>query len=56
MGSHFLARSALVCLRGSRSRFQGVSDNSLELPARVARREASFVNEVLFIFVHLLIF
>ena len=35
------ARSALVCLRGSRSRFQGVSDNSLELPARVVRREAS---------------
>ena len=29
--SRFSAKSALVCLRGSRSRFQGVGDNSMEL-------------------------
>jgi hypothetical protein len=35
-----MARSALVCLRGSRSRFQGFNDNSLELPARVVNTES----------------
>ena len=39
--SFAIARSALVCLRGSRSRFQGVGNNSLELPARVVRNETA---------------
>lgn len=39
--SFAIARSALVCLRGSRSRFQGVGDNSMELPARVVRNETA---------------
>ena len=39
--SFAIARSALVCLRGSRSRFQGVGDNSMELPARVVRNETT---------------
>ena len=45
MGLYFLyiARSALilVCLRGSRSRSQGVSNDSLELPVHVVRSETS---------------
>ena len=42
--SFAIARSALVCLRGSRSsRFQDVGDNSMELPARVVRNETTFV-------------
>ena len=32
-----IARSALICLRGSRSRFQGVSRDSLELPAHIVK-------------------
>jgi hypothetical protein len=36
-----MARSALVCLRGSRSRFEGLCEDSLELPARVVNSEAS---------------
>ncbi len=35
-----MARSALVCLRGSRSHFQGLNDSSLELPARVVNTES----------------
>jgi hypothetical protein len=35
-----MARSALVCLRGSRSRFQGYNDSSLEMPARVINTES----------------
>ena len=36
-----MARSALVCLRGSRSRYQGLPANSFDLPARVVSNEAS---------------
>jgi len=36
-----MARSALVCLRGSRSRYQGLPSDSFELPARVVSNEAS---------------
>ncbi len=36
-----MARSALVCLRGSRSRFEGLCEESLELPAKVVNSEAS---------------
>jgi hypothetical protein len=36
-----MARSALVCLRGSRSRYQGLQADSFELPARVVSNEAS---------------
>ena len=34
-----IARSALICLRGSRSRFQGVSWDSLELPAHIVKSD-----------------
>ena len=36
-----IARSALICLRGSRSRFQGVSRDSLELPAHIVKSDTS---------------
>jgi hypothetical protein len=35
-----IARSASVCLRGSRAPFQGFNDKRLELPARVLNTEA----------------
>ncbi len=38
-----IARSALVCLRGSRSRFQDISDGGRELPASVIRGDASLM-------------
>ena len=38
-----IARSALVCLRGSRSRFQGMSEGSRELPASVITGDASLM-------------
>lgn len=38
-----IARSALVCLRGSRSRFQGISEGSRELPANVITGDASLM-------------